>query len=237
MNEQKETRQARRARERSLVKQLGDKALEAKLKSIVSSENRTSLLFTVVGVSLGLLSWAYASLNPDPSAIVAHLLLSLCLASILKGFWDFFALSKRTKLGVLVVFGSIFVVGQYFAVGYLTRPSFVFVVPGVWLNGDTWDFIVNHRGPKTNYTVEVLFVDEDRKKRVVAARSTLSSADIESYEKIFRYPEISPQGHGSIFATQFQWRPLNPEHEHYGLVADLFSVTQPTGRLATGSDR
>jgi hypothetical protein len=46
------------------------------------------------------------------------------------------------------------------------RPSFVFVVPGVWLNGDTWDFIINHRGPKTSYRTEILFVDQDRKDYV-----------------------------------------------------------------------
>jgi hypothetical protein len=43
------------------------------------------------------------------------------------------------------------------------RPSFVYISPSVLLNGDTWDFIANHRGSKSSFNVQVLFIDDDRK--------------------------------------------------------------------------
>jgi hypothetical protein len=95
--------------------------------------------------------------------------------------------------------------------------SFVFVVPGVWLNGNTWDFIVNHRGPDPSYHVEILFADLVKKKQVIGNRTSISPADINSYQAILNYDEIDPKGRGSIFAKQFLWTPPVADHEEYSI--------------------
>jgi len=98
-----------------------------------------------------------------------------------------------------------------------SRPSFPFVVPGVWFVNGAWDFIVNHRGPAVSSNVEIVLVDDVKQKQVVAGKTSLTTADINSYQLILRYQEIDPKGHGSMFATQFQWRPADPDHERYAI--------------------
>jgi hypothetical protein len=95
--------------------------------------------------------------------------------------------------------------------------DFPFVIPGVWVNSNTWDFIVNHRGSSPSYNVEILFLDRVKLEQVTKGKTALTSEEIESYQKIIRYDEIDPKGRGSIFARQFLWTPPNPDHEHYSI--------------------
>jgi hypothetical protein len=95
------------------------------------------------------------------------------------------------------------------------RPSFVFVVPGVVLNGNSWDFIVNHRGPEPSFNVEILFVDDVKKDQTIKGRTSITVDQLNSYQTMLRCPEIDPKGRGSIFATQFIWTPPVFDHERY----------------------
>jgi len=101
------------------------------------------------------------------------------------------------------------------SISYRLRPSFVYMVPGVVLNGDTWDFIANHRGPKSSQAVQVLFIDNDRKDYLRSTQRELSVADLNSYQIIWNLPEVNPMGHGSIFAQQLLWKPFSLEHSHF----------------------
>ena len=95
------------------------------------------------------------------------------------------------------------------------KPSFVFVVPGVWLNEDAWAFLINHRGPKTSYNTQILFVDQDRKNALKHRQTSLSPADIDTFQVLLSFPEVNPMGSGSIFAQQFQWKPLNSTRSRF----------------------
>lgn len=104
--------------------------------------------------------------------------------------------------------------------------SYVFVFPAVWLGTDRefpktgmWDFMINHRGPDPCINTEIFFVDMVKQKLVTGAKSYLTLEDINSYQLILRFPEVDAHGHGSVFAQQFQWKPVDPDHEHYDVVA------------------
>jgi hypothetical protein len=89
-------------------------------------------------------------------------------------------------------------------------------VIAVILNGNSWDFIINHRGPKSSESVEILFVDKDREQDALKRSPTyLSSEAIQTYQRILRFPEVNPTNRGNIFAKQFVWTPLVLDHEHY----------------------
>jgi len=102
------------------------------------------------------------------------------------------------------------------------RPSFTYVAPGVVaVNLDAWDFLVRHKGPKTNESVEILFTDEVRAKQVAEeykkSGAILSTEDIASYERILNYPAVNPHCRGRIFADQFIWRSPTPDHERFAI--------------------
>jgi hypothetical protein len=95
------------------------------------------------------------------------------------------------------------------------QPSFVFVYPGGWVNGNTWDFIVNHRGPAVCYNIEMLFVDQVKLESLRHDKTSFTPSDLNSYQTLLRYPEIDPKGRSGIFAKQFLWTPSIPDHERY----------------------
>lgn len=97
------------------------------------------------------------------------------------------------------------------------RPSFVYVVPGVVLNGDTWDFIANHRGPKSSEGVQVLLVDKDRANYLRSTSREFSVADLNSYQVIWNLSEVNPMGRGSIFAKQLVWKPFSLADSHFSV--------------------
>lgn len=134
-----------------------------------------------------------------------------CLFKFLKRFaWRPWQKSIPIVLAPLLIGG--------FAYGNIRerlKPSFVFVIPGVVLNGDTWDFIVNHRGPKTSYSTQILFQDNDRFEYLRRTKQSLTPEDLNSYQTLLSIPEVNPKGRGSIFAKQFQWKPFNVAFSHF----------------------
>lgn len=94
------------------------------------------------------------------------------------------------------------------------RPSFVYISPGVLLNGDTWDFNANHRGSQSSFHVQVLFVDEDRKD-YARTQTSFTPADINSYQTVWSLPKVSAMGRGNILAQQMLWKPFNLPHSRF----------------------
>jgi hypothetical protein len=140
---------------------------------------------------------------------------AVALGLLLRLLWKQIAWLRFAKgLLVCVIAGVFLWVAQRNIVERL-RPSFVFAAPGVWLNEDTWAFLMNHRGPKTSYNTQILFVDQDRKDALTHMQTSLSPADINIFQGLLSFSEVNPMGRGSIFAQQFLWKPFSPTHSHF----------------------
>ena len=162
---------------------------------------------------------------------VVHLLASridlIFLSLALFGVCWLLTIGARRRRTVRIIGGAcllLVIVGlDWWAPKPLSKVvSFVYLVPGVWVGHGpdypkmvSWDFIVNHRGPEPSYNVEILFVDEVKRDRVVHGKTSLTPAEVDSYQLVLKYPEIDPKGRGSIFAKQFIWTPPEPDHERY----------------------
>jgi len=92
-------------------------------------------------------------------------------------------------------------------------PSFAYIVPGVWLNKSTSDFIVRHYGPDPVNNIELVFNDVDRQ---TFGAQTNHSFSLNELGTTLHFPEIDPiEG---FWAKQFLWTPLNPDNENYWVV-------------------
>jgi hypothetical protein len=177
------------------------------------------------GLAAGLFVWGYPALAQEPNVLVGWplyalalgwALSALALALIAKSLWRQFAWSKHRK--IFIVAGTVVgcAVMAVLTIHAAIEPSFAFIAPGVVVNGDTWLFVVNQRGPQTLYNAEILLVDEDR-VAMLKYKTTVTPSDVASSQFLFRLPEIDPKGRGSVFAKQFLWTPAWFEHEHYSV--------------------
>lgn len=69
---------------------------------------------------------------------------ALTLVLIAWAFWFEFAWPLWTKSVLIFAASTIFLWIAHSKITERLRPSFVFIAPGLLLNGDTWDFAVNH---------------------------------------------------------------------------------------------
>ncbi len=99
---------------------------------IINNESPTVLVFAWLGVAVAL-AW----------------LMVKVLERCSRALWK-----KGISIGIPI---AIVFCGAYWNIGERLRPSFVFLTPGPLFNGDTWDFIVSHRGSKTSYNVSDSF--------------------------------------------------------------------------------
>jgi hypothetical protein len=139
----------------------------------------------------------------------------LTLALFLLGFWLQIVWKRWVKGALAFVAVFVFFWVAHRNIVQRLRPSFVFMVPGVVLNGDTWDFITNHRGPKSSSNVQILFIDEDRKYYLTRNKTSLTPDDINSEQALWALPEVNPMGRGNIFAQQLVWKPFNLSLSHF----------------------
>jgi hypothetical protein len=180
-------------------------------------ERKQGKLFTYLGLGIALASWGYFAIASEPNVLFGCGLILLAFCSLAMAFWAFVGWTSRKKLAI--VFCGLIIVGagNYYWASYVSRPSFTYMVPGIWVNNNSWDFIVGHKGPKTSRSVEILFTDTDKQKEVLKGRTSISPQDIETYQRILSLPEVNPKGRGHVFAQQFLWTPLVPDHEHYAM--------------------
>jgi hypothetical protein len=150
-----------------------------------------------------------------------NLTLALWFLMLLTCAWAGFKLWKASRFSFLINFNialactiTLCIIANW-NISERLRPSYVFIHPGIWSLDGRWDLLVNHRGPKTSYGVQILFVDEDRLEVLRHSNQSLSLADVDSYQTMFSIPEVNPKGHGTIFAKQFFWRPFSPEKSHF----------------------
>jgi hypothetical protein len=165
---------------------------------------------TAVGIALAFL---------PKSRTVVGIGIALIFLLLLHPLWNFWWIEKtRTRRISSVV---LFAVACSLS-GYELCPvsSYFYVAPGGWVNNNTWDFILVHRGPDPCFKPEIVFVDEVTKREVLSSTLSLTLPQINSYQQILTWDELDASDRGSMFATQFLWTPLNADHEHYSVVVD-----------------
>jgi hypothetical protein len=208
-------RQSRRDR-RELSRQLAKQIMQSP-----PTADRKSLITFLVSLAVGFASVGYQTLFPQPNAYVGSALLFVAFFLLLLTFWNWVQWNKTVKALIVGVLLVGFAPLDVYWFRYFTRPSFVYMHPGVWLDGKMWDFILNHRGPDTTHNVEILFIDKVARDRIIERanqnHTSLTPQDIESYQQIWRAPEVNPKGRGRIFAQQFLWTPQDADHERYEL--------------------
>ncbi len=177
---------------------------------------KIELVLTIIGLAVAFGSWGYFALEPAPNIYIGSGFLGVCFFLFGAAFWIHFDSLAAWRIMLLSVVGILLSIPYFHWIHQFSRPSFTFIVPGVVVNSDSWDFIVNHRGPNSSESVEILFIDLDRQKDVLRKSPLyLSPQNIDSYERILKYPEVNPNGRGQLFALQFIWTPPVLDHEHY----------------------
>jgi hypothetical protein len=149
--------------------------------------------------------------NADSPAVVycGWFLWGLTVALFLVGVWQQLKSPRWAKLLLVLASASVFLWAAHRSIIERLKPSFVYISPGVIFNGDTWDFIANHRGSRTSFSVQMLFIDEDRKDYLSRTQTSFTPADVTSYQTLWSLPEVNPMGRGNIFAQQLLWKPFN----------------------------
>ena len=116
----------------------------------------------------------------------------------------------------LILLGCMGCAGLLLRLNYrLSTPSFAFIVPGVWINDNTWDFIVNQRGPSEVYNADFTLTDRIKLDRLRHTKTSFTRNDIASYLAKIHIDEIDPKGRGNWDTRYLLWTPDIPEHEHY----------------------
>ena len=156
---------------------------------------------TLVGVCATFAAWGYSINSPLWASILYFVSVLFAIAAV----WELFPFRANVKTIIAALLVLAFIIVDAAWIRYATRPSFVFLIPGVWLNGDTWDFIVNHRGREPLYNVEIVLVDEDRAASL-RAQGAITPADVATEQTVVRFPEIHPKGGGSTFVKQILWK-------------------------------
>lgn len=167
-------------------------------------------------LAVSLFSWGYKAIAREPNVYFGSILNTFAFVLFARAFWEDFDWPRWIKTVVASASSVAFVIVFVLMIRIALRPSFVFLFPGAVMNGGTWDFIVNQRGPETLYAVEFLFIDED-KAAELRKRKEITPSDLASMQQSFRFPEVNPKGRGSIFARQFLWKPSSFEHEHFSV--------------------
>jgi hypothetical protein len=210
----REGRRFRREQARQLAKEILQSSSLGK-----GNPDRWTIVFGLIALAAGFGSWAYFAMNPEPNIYFGSTLVLLCLVLLAAAFWVHSEWKLKVKLALVLCGLAISGTAASRWILHVTRPSFVFITPGpvvaVRSLNDSWDFIINHRGPKSSESVQVLFVDKDRQHDVLQRSTTLSRQDLDSYERMLNIPEVNPKNRGNIFAEQFIWTPLVMDHEHY----------------------
>ncbi len=106
------------------------------------------------------------------------------------------------------------------------EQSFILISPGVFLNGDSWDFLVLHKGPQKVESIDINFVDVNKLDHL--RTTTLPNVPImpKEYSVFLHIDQMFPKGLGSFFAKQFLWKPLSVAHGHY-----TSDISASTGRF------
>jgi hypothetical protein len=105
-------------------------------------------------------------------------------------------------------------------------PSFVFAIPAVIVNGDTWDFIIKHEGEREVESIDLMFVDVEKLHFIQKTTPPQTDVPPTEYSVLLHVDKMYPKGRGSLFAKQFIWKPFSLDHEHYTV-----DVSASTGRF------
>jgi len=123
---------------------------------------------------------------------------AVALAFSVHLLWKHIAWPWTIKVPLTCIIAATFLWVAYRTIEERLRPTFIFVTPTFWIPGDTWDFVINHRGPKTSYSPQILFVDKDRQDYMRHTQLSLSITDINTFQILLSFPDVNPRGRGSI---------------------------------------
>ena len=75
----------------------------------------------------------------------------------------------------------------------LRKPSLVYVIPGFWSTSPVpkWLMLVRHYGPQPAYNIELVFMDED-KRRATAGKRSVTPEQIAAMTATFHLTELDP---------------------------------------------
>ena len=104
--------------------------------------------------------------------------------------------------------------------------SFVLVAPGPLMNGNTWDFIVSHKGKQLVDSIDLMFEDIDKLDYLQHTTPQGVAVSPNEYSMLIHIDRMYPKGRGSLFAKQFFWKPFSLEHGHYTI-----DISASTGRF------
>jgi hypothetical protein len=140
---------------------------------------------------------------------------AIALGFFLYLMWKQISWPRSVKVPLACVITVVFLWSAYHIIKERLRPSFVFVTPVSMIPEDTWYFGINHRGPKTSYGTQILFVDQDRADFMKRTQTSLSPSDMNSFQVLLSFPEVNPMGHGNIYQLIFPWKPFSPTHSRF----------------------
>ncbi len=179
-------------------------------------KEKLATVFTLLGAGAGFGSWGFFVLAPNPRVFFGSMLLVFGFISCAFAFWEYFEWSAKLKVPILAIATVASAIFGTRWVRDITRPSFTFVVPVIVVDGNSWDFVINHRGSKSSESVQMMFVDLDKRNVVLGEKKPLlTPQDMDSYERILTFLEVNPMGRDHLYAMQFIWTPLDFAHEHY----------------------
>jgi hypothetical protein len=194
-------------------------------KRAKSRREKLNSVFVYLGLFVGFAGWGYAV----DSAYGASLLFLLSLGFLLAAWWEYFEFKVHTKVVVMILVLTGFVVGDSKWIAYVTAPSFPYVKSGALLNpqqpNSFWSFMIVNRGRNTLYNVSVHFQDMDRTDLIrKALQQNPPSSDIatllQSDTAEFHYVELDPNTTGGIDneVAHFFWTPAFLSDEHYDVL-------------------
>jgi hypothetical protein len=163
------------------------------------------------------LGFRYVAPNADSPAAVyfGWFVWAISLALFAAGFWHKFKWRIWVKAGAICLSAILFLWAARWNISERLKPSYVFISPSGFLEGDRWMFLPHHRGSKSSFNVQILFEDNDRENYLIRTKASLTSADFSSFEMLWSLPEVNPMGRGTIFAPKLIWQPYNLNLSHF----------------------
>jgi hypothetical protein len=177
-------------------------------------ESKTDLYGLIVGVLSG---FFFAVVFVPDNAFTLYSAWA-CIAVVL--IFSVFKFSRRSRLvnGVVIVIGlAIIAVLAFYQTERRLRPSFVYIVPGFEIFGPqrVWAFLPRPNGPNPIFNAQITLIDTDMRDEVTRGKEHLNSADIASYTKFVRYPEISKHNLDALSPKVILVVPYNFEDSHF----------------------
>src|SRR5262249_47569426 len=108
--------------------------------------------FGIVAPFFASLFFGVVLANNDSTTVTLVSWLGMLIACAWTGFklWKASGLAFLLKFNIALAATMVFALVANWNITERVQASYVFINPGLWFLDGRWDFIVNHRGPKTS---------------------------------------------------------------------------------------